>query len=234
MTEIVPFGVQADLAHSIQDHYLEASKPYGVKDLQSAAPNIQAEIVAQVLENAETVSTMHHVVQGFYVVWIARNNSWMFHPEGFDKFRDYLKFAGLHATTITMYNALAMEIVPFVDYNGIDINQFLSVKKWPHLITVIPALRKAVADDDIVAVKAILEDVALAKTRDNLRDKYANHREVLGRATSQRSQRGQIYIVVMVDNEAAATTISNRLHGYVDWTLSASLNQDGSAVILDA
>lgn len=234
MKEIVPFGVQSDLAQSIQDHWLEANKAHGQVDLQSAAPNIQAEIVAQVLENAETVSTMHHVVQGFYVVWIARNNAWIYHPEGFDQFRDYLKHAGLHATTVTMYNALAMEIVPFVDYNDIDINQFLSVAKWPHLITVIPALRKAVADDDIAKVKSILADVTLAKTRDNLRDKYANHREVLGRATSQHCKDGKILIVVAPANDAAATTIANRLHGYVEWTLSASINPDGTTVVLDA
>ncbi|NIV32719.1 MAG: hypothetical protein GWN58_25725, partial [Anaerolineae bacterium] len=123
---------------------------------------------------------------------MARNQLWRFHPDGYNSLRQFVKAVGLSHSTEQDLIALGQDLVPYFDEHAIPVNQLLTNKYWGKLREAIPALRRAIRDNDEEKVLDILGDVRKATTRNAVRRKYRKRRERYGHASTHRLGDGRV------------------------------------------
>jgi hypothetical protein len=131
---------------------------------------------------------------------------WLAHPptddysSGFGSLREFLLAAGLSPTTASDLCRLE-QIVPFCDRQGIPIDRYLGEETYGKLVEAGPALRRAAEDEDAGTVEDVLEDVSNASSRDDIRHRYAEHRDPSGQGAVHRLEDGRVLVLLVLDDE---------------------------------
>jgi hypothetical protein len=176
------------------------------------AGEAEAEITLKMLCLSEKDRGVQRAAQSFVITYVARNQLWRFHPEGFTSLRQFVKAAGLSHGTEADLVALGDVLVPYFDAHAIEIGPYLADAHWGKLREAIPALRRAIKNNDEQTVTGILTDVRTATDRNAVRHKYRKRRQRYGHGTTHRLGDGRILLVAIVDDEEAIQTVIRRAY----------------------
>jgi hypothetical protein len=222
-TSLVPLSAGEEIVDALQDLLQRATNTVveehgGQETLDTGGP-VQAEITMRMLTMSEKARHLQRSAQGYVVAYIAREQLWRFHPEGYSNLRLFLRAAGLGSSVVSELTALGDVIVPYCDHQDIEINNALTPDRWPKLREAIPALRGAIRDNEPDKVCDILDDVRKAVSRTSVRNKYRMKRTKYGHSTTMRMADGRVLLVAVLDDEDAAELIVRRLCGALEWDL---------------
>jgi len=222
----MPTGAGQDVVAALQG-LLDEARDQTLAEHNNVAKGdagLESEITLRMLSLSENRRKVQRVAQGCIVAYVAREQLWRNHPDGFTSLRLFLQAANLSHGTICDLTSLGDIIVPFCDHYGIGIDQALTPERWPNLREAISALRRAAQGDDVEKTREILEDVRTATNRDAVRDKYRTRRAKLGRGTTLRLPDGRVVLVAILNDEEAIGTVVRRLDGCVRWDLVVGQN----------
>lgn len=231
--DLVPVKAGQDVVDALQDLLSRARDEtlaaHG--DVAKGGIALEAEITMRMLTLSEARRSVQKVAQGFIVAYVAREQLWRGHPDGFSCLRQFLQAAGLSHGTVCDLVSLGDIIVPFCDHHKIEIDKALTPGQWPNLREAISALRRAAKADDVSLAEEILQDVRSATTRGAVREKYRKHRAGLGHATTMRLPGGRMLMVALINDDEAIQDIVRRLGGCLKWDLVIG-RQTGNGDIL--
>ena len=222
-TSLVPQNAGANVVVALQDLLKRATDTVveehgGQEDLDTGGP-IQAEITMRMLTMSEQARHVQRSAQGYIVAYIAREQLWRFHPDGYSSLRDFLRAANLNTCMVSELTAVGDLIVPYCDRQNIDIDPSLTPERFTKLREAIPALRGAIRDNDVEGVNAILDDVAQAPSRAAVRSKWRKTRTKYGHGTTMNMADGRVLLVAVLDDGEAASLAARRLGGVLEWDL---------------
>jgi hypothetical protein len=229
---LVPKSAGEAIVDALQSLLGDATDQVLAERGTDSTDGLEAEITQRMLIISENIRGLQRAAQGYVVAYVAREQLWRFHPDGYRNLRQFLRGAGLTENSVTELTALGDTLVPFCDSQEINIDAVLTSERWPKLREAIPALRSAVRDKDPSVVRQILADVKKATTREAVRQKYRRHRDKHGHATTVSLSDGRFLLVAVLDDEDAVRTIVRRLDGGLEWDLVLGANDESGSLRL--
>ena len=227
------------------DGILAEAKDIVLSEMGNVAPGglpLESMLVHRALWLTEYRRAELRTMQGRLVAYAARNRLADVFPgiEGRtprQRFRNWLKLIRgsdggqlLSESAISTLTGLGVDVVPFCDENGVPIDHLLVPDQWPKLVDAIPAIRRAIETDDVMAVAEILHDVETFTNRSAIRDKYQQHHDLLGYGTAISVGNGRVLVMLLTDQEDVSQ-IRSRLAGRIDWnTLPATAEVSGRII----
>jgi len=196
------------------------------------ASEAEAEITLRMLCLSERDRGTQRSAQCYVTAYVSREQLWRFHPDGFPSLRHFIKAVELSHSTEMDLVALGDVLVPYFDGHAIPINPLLTDTHWGKLREAIPALRRAIKDNNEPAVLDILSDVRTATDRNAVRSKYRQRRQRYGHGATHRLADGRILLVAILDDEEAIQTVIRRLNGALEWDLILNPNMIGGTLKL--
>jgi len=199
-------------------------------NVHDGGPELEAEVMFEALCATVMVDGANKSLQMHLVAHIGRENTWQFHPEGYDSLRDFLKAAGLPEGRVSRLTFVGDKLVNYCDAKDIPVDHLLGPDHRAKIRSAIPVLRGAIDNDDEERVKEVLEDVQKAKSRKAIRGKYTESRDKYGRGTTVALPDGRVLLLALLDDDEATKTIVNRMSGGIKWELVADAHKLRSSV----
>jgi hypothetical protein len=223
---------QPELARQLLDILKEAKKAHGIaknddRDFVDYPLPLQAKMALDMIASAGTKRRVLRVSQGFIAAHAVRHELWRFHPDDYGSARQYLKAAGLAASTISELINLGEYVAPFADANGISLAPVMKPNIWPRLRDGLTAMKKAVLSDDSETLQEIIDDVVKAPDRSSIREKYRTRRDPVGHACTMHLEDGRVVFIAVVDDEDAADRVAQRVGPLVVWDLVPVITKGG-------
>jgi hypothetical protein len=193
---------------------------------------IIAQIAASMIELAETQKWNIRSAQALIVAYLAETQLWQAHPLGFSDLKEYLKNTGLGLSSVSELGDIGEIILPYCNANEIDLRSALLPGVWARTRETIPALKRAIVNNDPASVEEILNNVRAIQSRDALREMYRTRRTDKIAQAAQYPVNGRTYIVVAVNHDNVQT-IRDKLLAVTDFTLEGRATYDGRRISIN-
>lgn len=215
-------------------------------DVHRGGPELEAMLAHRALKISEQQRLRLRIAQGYLVAHISRKQLYEAYPGISGKspkhrFRNFLRIIRdenneqlLSPSAVSTLTGFGADVVPYCDEQDVEIDHLLTEKHWPKLVDCVPALRKAVRDDDVVTLEEILEDVGKATNREAIRSKYQDHRHRLGvGAIIPMIDTPRVMVAILLHDSADIEEFSSQLGSKIEWGVPATAQLEAGNIRLD-
>ncbi|MBD3309511.1 hypothetical protein GF348_24240 [candidate division KSB3 bacterium] len=185
----------------------------------------EAWVARRTIELSEGNVSKTRALQALLLSWIYEQNIWLNHPEKPDTFRDFLKSIGseqegnmLSPSAISDFNTVAEVIAPYCNHADIPIRQAITGKNWSKFRVGIPAMRRAIEEDDDPqpVIESVVADVKALPSRSAMREKYQKPRDDKIGVGDSLHRDDKVHVHLVIDGDEWPT-LKSQLSRKVDW-----------------